>query len=606
MRALVAVLVLAGCGSNDERAGPTEAPCRAPYVMRGDGCAPRFDACSITQVPILGGGCADVGVAPALCPDGTTSDGSGGCTVTLPSEPCAAGTMALAGESACRPVAECGSERFPTVTGDVAYVDAAYRGGASDGSALRPHTSIGAAVAAAKVDATIAIAAGTYSEALTLSRAVKLVGVCPSKTEIAGGTATEVVSVRAAATLSRLAVSGGTNGIVVRGGPGASLDHVWIHDVGNAGLDARAQSATTTIRDARVEANSRSGALGVFGGKLVIERVSVRMYPPVGTGTRYGIIASPPASPTKPTELVASQVVIDQVAASGPFLFSQSLVKLDSVIVRGIGPLAPTTRESAIHAKGGGDFANSLTVRRTILDRPFGTPLSLYSGAKADIEGLVVRARDSYTATVVGGEGSIRSALFEGGTGIIASTGTTEPVRLSFERVIVRNGVDGNVSAGIRCSRPREVPAVVRVDSSRIEAMFTAGIAAYGCDVSVSGSLVRAMRATSGKFGDGVAAFADGDWGPATLSVVGSSIEGNARAGILLAASLGTIRDSQFSCNAFDLDVERVYVRTSAGTREGDYKLEDQGGSACGCDGSSHACKALSASLEPIPMSPAP
>jgi len=604
MRLLVMVLLLVGCGPKDE--GVAESPCPALHVLRGEICVPRFDACTATQVPILGGGCADVGVPASLCPEGGVSDGSGGCTVVLPTEPCPAGTMALVGETACRPVAACGTDRFPTATGTVVHVDGAYAGGASDGSAARPHATIAAAVAAAPADATVAIAAGVYREALTLTRAVRLVGVCPSKTEISGGTAAEVVTVRAAATISGLAVTGGTNGVVVRAGPGVSLDQVWIHDVANLGLDARTPDATSTIRDARVEGNAKSAALGAFGGKLIVDRVSVRLYPPVGGGTRYGIVAAPPASPTKPTELVASNVVIDQVAASGPFLFSQSVVTLDSVVVRSVGAPAPTTRESAIHVKGGGSFANALTVRRTILDRPWGAPLTVSAGAKVDVEGLVVRARDGFTSSVLGAETSIRSSLFEGGTGVLVSTGPTDPVRLSLDHVIIRNGVDSDIAGGVRCTRSRDVPAVVRIDTSRIEAMFTAGIASYGCDVAVTGSFVRAMRASSGKFGDGVASFAEWDGAPATVSLVNSSIEGNARAGMLLAASRGSVRDSLFSCNGFDVDVERIYVRTSAGAREGDYQLDDGSGNGCGCNGVLQPCKAVSASLEPIPMSPAP
>ncbi len=604
MRVAALLLLFVGCGSTDN--GAATAPCQANYVAQQGSCVPRFDVCASTQVPVLGGGCADVGVPAALCPDGGANDGKGGCVVPLPTDPCPAGTMALVGDAACRPVADCGTDRFPVATGAVTYVDESFTGGGSDGTAARPHTTIGAAVAAAPTSATIAIAAGTYRESLSLSRAVTLVGVCPSKTEIAGGTAAEVVSVRAAVKISGLAVTGGTNGIVVRSGPGATLDHVWLHDIGNLSLDARANEATTIVRDSRVEADAKSGALGASAGKLVIERTHVRMVPPLPGATRYGIVAGVGSSPTKPTELVVSHVVIDQVAASGPFLFSQSNVSLDSVVVRGVGPVAPTTRESAIYVKGGSTFGGSLKLRRTVLDRPFGTPLSVDTGAKAEIEGLVVRAREGSTGRVLGAEATVRSSLFEGGSGLLVSTGTTQPVRLALDHVIIRDGTDSDVAAGVRCSRPREVDAIVRVDTSRVEAMFTAGISSHGCNLEVTGSLVRAMRASGGKFGDGIAAFADWDAVPATVSVVQSYVEGNVRAGMLLAASRGTIRDSLFSCNGFDLDVERIYVRSGAGTREGPFQLEDGGGNACGCKGALLPCKAQTAALDPIPASVGP
>ena len=106
-------------------------------------------ACAATEIALADGSCFAAGVV--ACTEGFASDGLGGCVAVLPDEVCAPGTMALAGETACREVAPCGEGPWGDTATDGAttYVDAAYPGMDSDGSATRPWTTIGHAVAAA-------------------------------------------------------------------------------------------------------------------------------------------------------------------------------------------------------------------------------------------------------------------------------------------------------------------------------------------------------------------------------------------------------------------------------------------------------------------------
>ncbi|MFC1482343.1 hypothetical protein ACFL51_00905, partial [Myxococcota bacterium] len=67
------------------------------------GCVPVFDECpATTEIPILGGGCRQVGVTE--CASGFDSDGEGGCAPILPAEPCPPGTMEVIGRTDCTPV----------------------------------------------------------------------------------------------------------------------------------------------------------------------------------------------------------------------------------------------------------------------------------------------------------------------------------------------------------------------------------------------------------------------------------------------------------------------------------------------------------------------
>src|SRR5688572_30671820 len=78
--------------------------------------------------------CVTTGIPPDACAPGFEADGAQGCRAILPLESCAKGAMAVPGDRACRPVAECGTETFPAVSAGAptVFVDAAFAG-AGDG-----------------------------------------------------------------------------------------------------------------------------------------------------------------------------------------------------------------------------------------------------------------------------------------------------------------------------------------------------------------------------------------------------------------------------------------------------------------------------------------
>lgn len=87
--------------------------------------------------------------------------------------------MAIPGESACHPVADCGAGTYgdAPLDADTRFVDISYAGGDSDGSQAKPWTSVQAGVDAAPAGGLVAIAAGTYAEDVAIGdKAVRVWG----------------------------------------------------------------------------------------------------------------------------------------------------------------------------------------------------------------------------------------------------------------------------------------------------------------------------------------------------------------------------------------------------------------------------------------------
>ncbi|MEQ9320679.1 MAG: hypothetical protein RIF41_16050, partial [Polyangiaceae bacterium] len=135
-------LLASGCASstpNTGTGGGAAVPCGPDERIAGDGCVP-------------------VGVPEGACGEGFQSDGLGGCRAILPPEPCGPGMLAVPGQTACAPIADCPRGRWGFVReGDaVVYVDAGYSGADADGSATKPFPTIGEATMVAASGDTVA------------------------------------------------------------------------------------------------------------------------------------------------------------------------------------------------------------------------------------------------------------------------------------------------------------------------------------------------------------------------------------------------------------------------------------------------------------------
>ncbi|HZO13354.1 MAG TPA: hypothetical protein VFB62_08840, partial [Polyangiaceae bacterium] len=234
MRALIAVVWfgIVGCddgGTTDEPPPEEEPPIKPPDAGLGAW------ACEAGELLQEDGSCLAAGIEPEDCPEGFMPTGDRACEPLLLE--CAPGTMALAGESACRPVAPCPSGKWgdiPVET-DTQYVDATFVGG--NGTAQAPWSTVQQAVDSASDGAIVAIAAGDYLENVTAQgKRVRLWGVC-SDVVIVG-----TVSITSdQSEVHTLAVSA-PSAIALHVGPGNDvlLDRVWVRDAGIIGMDIEA------------------------------------------------------------------------------------------------------------------------------------------------------------------------------------------------------------------------------------------------------------------------------------------------------------------------------------------------------------------------------
>jgi hypothetical protein len=274
----LAVVTLLACGSEETAVVPA-AGCVAPEVALADGR------------------CMRPGARPEDCGAGFVHDGEYGCEPVLPEAPCAPGTMAVPGETACREVAPCGEGSWGDipVDGATVYVDADYGGGDGDGSEARPWPTIGEAIAAAAPGALVAIAAGSYvGNVVVTGKPVRLRGVCPAQVTIVG-TAAAVAPCPAAAVcvtggahgseLRGVAIRGDANGIVVSAAEDLRIEEVWLHDNALRGIDVEviAGPASVHVVGSLLEQNHDVALLGA-GTALTVERSVIRGTQPAQDG----------------------------------------------------------------------------------------------------------------------------------------------------------------------------------------------------------------------------------------------------------------------------------------------------------------------------------
>ncbi|HZO17279.1 MAG TPA: hypothetical protein VFB62_28575, partial [Polyangiaceae bacterium] len=239
---LALVWLTLGCGGGDDESSPVvtaAASCAAGEWQREDGsCVPAGLPPDMLCPPgewQRDGECIPAGVPPDDCASGFVP-GDRSCEPILPVAPCPLGLMAVPGEESCRPVAPCAAGTWGDIPIEPSteHVDGSYANLDSDGSALKPWTTIQAAVDAALPGAIIAIAAGGYVEDVRVSgKPVRLWGVCPFLVELAGTGAEQaalLVFAGASGTEVRdLAIVGDLDGVGVSGSRDVLLERVWVH-----------------------------------------------------------------------------------------------------------------------------------------------------------------------------------------------------------------------------------------------------------------------------------------------------------------------------------------------------------------------------------------
>ena len=267
-----------GCASWAEPLPTATTSALAAPVAPGSAVPPRWCTDAATAAP------RDCTAAEKGCVVGQEPDPAapGACRVQLgTSLVCPPGFVAnpaaVSGElDECTPdLADCGTQTFDvgTAGGAVAYVDASF-GGTGSGTSSSPFAKIGDAIAAVAVGGTVAIAAGTYTESVVVSKPVHLRGRCAALVKISapakGTTVLQFSGAAIGATARGLWLSGGYFGVGASKVTAVEIERIHVTKAAGNGLRID-NGAQVQVRDAVVAhvANVAAGTLVTGEGVLV-------------------------------------------------------------------------------------------------------------------------------------------------------------------------------------------------------------------------------------------------------------------------------------------------------------------------------------------------
>ncbi|MFH2010012.1 MAG: right-handed parallel beta-helix repeat-containing protein [bacterium] len=593
---------LTACGDSDGNLN--NATCPAGYEQSGPACIPIFDDCpGPAEIPVLGGGCQAVGVTacatglfepdgeggcePILpdhsCPAGSMellgqtecepvgvtecaagfeSDGEGGCDAVLPPgpDPCPSGTIALLGYTTCQPLGDCGAGTWGNIVDDgvTVYVDRTADATGANGTAMAPFISIGEALAAVQTGGQIAVAAGDYTERLSINREVRLTGRCPALVTIRGtvflGDPTPPVTVYSGgsgATIRGVTLTGPGEGLRIDGAQQVTVEQVQVLDASDVGI-ACGGEAEVSVQQVVV---ARCGTFGVYanGSTLDIRDSVVRDSRPEPSTSWFGRgIAAQCSSGGVCGSLRVSSCLVSGnrelgISASGVDADITATVVRDTVPEAGTGMggagihaqcptpetcgtlrvdscLVSGNREIGISVAGVDAEVTSTVVRDTV---PEGSTVPLCSGINAQCH-----------ESGVCGSVRVSSSLVTGNRGLgISVSGVQAEVHTTWVRDTLPEQSTGNFGRGIstQCDLSG-VCGTLLVSSSLVTGNRGVGILANGADTEVNTTVVRDTLPdeSTGEHGMGINAQCD-DYGVCGGLLVSSSlVTGNREGGILV------------------------------------------------------------------------
>jgi hypothetical protein len=580
------VLALVACSGDDETTDTSSGAGAGPPI----GCAPGTR-------PLDDKSCLPAGVD--VCGDGFVADGEGGCVAVLPPAPCQPPQLALPGDTACRPIAGCGSGTWGDIPsdGNTEHVDPSF-GGASDGGPTAPWKTIAEALVAAAPTAIIALAAGDYAEPITLGgNAVTLWGRCPEMVSLHGaGVAAIIVSGSAPVTIRGIGIDGAGRGVSVDGG-NAALADLWLHDLGSIGVNVVA-GGSATIANVLVDDVIDTGIL-VVGGSVQIDGVVVQRVAPIADG-RFGRGIDVEAQGSARGSLVLGHALVELVREHGIYL-SGSDATIDATLVRDVAWASLTDPGRGLNGRSNAGGASVVSVTGSVIERVHDS--GIWCG-DCEIAVATTTLRDTlpdpdgnygygialFALTVAPPPGRIeKCALIRTATAGFLTFGASAEVESLLVVDPPPEATTGLFGRGAGSEPYSGFVGELTIRWSRFLRTTDAGIIVFGGPGVVEASEIDTVApvAQDQSFGDGIATIPETM--PGTLTITGTRVTGAARGGIANFGGWVTLGSSTIVCNGFDLDGEAI---------AGPFTFDDIGGNVCGC-GELGPCKAFSAALSP-------
>jgi hypothetical protein len=605
------------CG--DGETGPAVDPGSA-----GQGGTPAAltDPCEADEVLLPDGSCVRPGIPAEACGD-LLVPVDDGCQPILPEAECEPGTMAVLGESSCREIAPCGDGAWGDIPLDASteHVDGAYTGGASDGSADHPWTTVMAAITAAAPGAIVAIAAGDYVEDVFVhaKEDLQLWGRCPEMVSLSGLATTEqpatlfITDEAPGTTVRSLAITGPKRGLMTLA-VGTSVEQVWIHDTERQGIyavDLLGSAAGLALRDSLIE-STVSTAVFIAGSDGVVERSVVRDTLEEAGELGRGVYVDRSVRSDATTETASASLELRgsvlrgnraealRIDGADAIVEDSAILDTESQTIDDGGGVGVTV---TWHAETGARSA--ATFSRVVVARSRGDGV-LIVGSDLSLDAVVIEdtrptAAGRYgrglevqgdpVASVV----TVTRSLIEDNVGAGAFVASAD---VTVEDTIVRRTrpepegpYEGQYGFGLVGQASEDLTALAKLTARRCLLIdnHVAGASVFGGEVDIESCRIATTQPTLGLFGDGVLVY-NYRSAPAAGRIATSLISDNARAGVAAFGTAVSLEDNLMRCNALDLNGEATF--------DSAFELADEGGNVCGCDASA-ACRAVSASLEP-------
>ncbi len=373
--------------------------------------------------------------------------------------------------------------------------------------------------------------------------------------------------------------------------------------------DAPTRKGTLLLSDAYVEA-AVGGGVVVSEDHATVTGLSVRR-------TNYGAFVTKGGALELRDSFVQQSTLAGVALQGGEVALSRSIVSDSAgygVLILGGRATVADTRVSGSGAAGIA-CAGTLQLRTSLLTKNVGVSVSLES-AEASIDataildslpladgtlgtGVLVTLGEAGTPTHL----TLTRTRVRGahGAGLALFSSEAELADAEFGSVLAEKATNnGGLAVLARTHSTTKRPAKLVMRRSRVRDATTAGIGIIGGDATLEGVFVSGSRPSPvGGFGDGVVASASGFGAarrPATVTLSGSLIEANPRAGIAVFGGELTLTGSLLKCNGIDLDVESFY---GEGRTPAPVALRDGGANICGCSAWT-ACAASSTGLAPF------